>query len=651
MDMRGRSRLTRDSRLGSTDEDGEQESPSPSKGDITQAHPSSLYGRDSYMPSEQRSYSYIADEGASSSKSMPNWLYMSRDMWAWPSTLAQLGSAPMPEGASASGMRFSTANIHDSSPFSSSQEGASASGMRIPATLNRDVRDDAPERCLAMLYSPRKSAVENPPRQLPTLPSSAEMAGLGNRLENVKERMSRDSLPMLVQHEIRLEDGSIGTYFSLPRDSAMSDVSQHRADNGKFKPAHDYLSQQTEERRSLLADNNLQEQCHEDVLQARVRGHSEVGEDYLRAFHTFKPDSQKRGSLHLKNDLHKRRLTGSQRDARFKRRWQRELEGLVSTIKDANRACGEHSGSSINSHACSREGSRFHVPYDHLSRHHNDSNVMVDKTILQLDSIRENKRIEEFNEHVYRAFLHYAKVLNEYPEERTKLEKEGNKGTLSCLTCKRFSKPYSDTHSLVMHTFMSRKRGLRAQHLGLRIAICTLMGWSTTLEPSIGKRYQHISSEEAKANKEDLILWPPALVIHNALARECSDSQARVAAELAVKDLFKVAGLLYSGIEVVVGNIGSLLVEYSASSSSCLLEAERLHQHLVAQGRGRDGWSQESIAVHKESMPKDRHSIMEKRVLYGYLACAHDLNFVDRDFRRCCLVRSKRKVAVNSFAQ
>lgn len=73
-----------------------------------------------------------------------------------------------------------------------------------------------------------------------------------------------------------------------------------------------------------------------------------------------------------------------------------------------------------------------------------------------------------------------------------------------------------DTQRLVTHAFMSHKAGLRAEHLGLHKAICVLLGWSTVVpDDTITWVPQILPKSEALAQKEDLIIWPPVIVIHN----------------------------------------------------------------------------------------------------------------------------------------
>lgn len=130
----------------------------------------------------------------------------------------------------------------------------------------------------------------------------------------------------------------------------------------------------------------------------------------------------------------------------------------------------------------------------------------------------------------------------------------------------RLSKPFVDTQSLVMHTLQSKKTGLRAEHLGLCKAICCVMGWSHAVDPTGGKSYQNISVEEAKANNEDLILWPPAVIVHNVSTSKMTDGHQEDAAEFtAVKELLK-------GLDLISCFIMSCLCELNWSFFVCYMK-------------------------------------------------------------------------------
>eukprot|EP00250_Pteridium_aquilinum_P001136 c11343_g1_i1 orf=520-3471(+) len=254
----------------------------------------------------------------------------------------------------------------------------------------------------------------------------------------------------------------------------------------------------------------------------------------------------------------------------------------------------------------------------------------------------------EFKQQVQRAFLKYAKILNEDSNQRKKYEEQGKAGTLVCLACGRLSKPFVDTHSLVMHALQSKKRGLRADHLGLCKAICSVMGWNQAIDPAGGKLYQNISVEEAKANKEDLILWPPAVVVHNVFVRKITEGQQEGAAESAVKKLLKDAGLSFERIKIAVGRQGSTVIIKYLPILSCLHDAEHLHKHFASSNRCRDDWLRVEPAKQETSAenglaPEDNRG-GKTSMLYGYLALAQDLEKVDLDLQRRCQIKSRKDI-------
>ncbi|XWS56324.1 hypothetical protein CRYUN_Cryun09bG0076000 [Craigia yunnanensis] len=124
---------------------------------------------------------------------------------------------------------------------------------------------------------------------------------------------------------------------------------------------------------------------------------------------------------------------------------------------------------------------------------------------------------EEFKQLVHEAFLKYSKRLNSNQSVRRRYKEQGHAGSLFCIVCGRsYSKEFMDTQRLVRHAFMSHKVGLRAQHLGLHKAICVLLGWDSIAPPdTITWVPQVLPEAEAFAQKEDLVLWPPIVVIHN----------------------------------------------------------------------------------------------------------------------------------------
>lgn len=76
-----------------------------------------------------------------------------------------------------------------------------------------------------------------------------------------------------------------------------------------------------------------------------------------------------------------------------------------------------------------------------------------------------------------------------------------------------------------MHTFNSDNADLRVDHLGLHKALCVLMGWNYSKPPDNSKAYKFLPPDEAAANQDDLIMWPPVVIIHNTLTGKGKDGR------------------------------------------------------------------------------------------------------------------------------
>lgn len=81
----------------------------------------------------------------------------------------------------------------------------------------------------------------------------------------------------------------------------------------------------------------------------------------------------------------------------------------------------------------------------------------------------------------------------------------------------RSSKEFPDMHGLIMHTYNSDSADLIVDHLGFHKALCVLMGWNYLKPPDNSNAYRFLLPDEAAANQDDLILWPPLVIIHNTI--------------------------------------------------------------------------------------------------------------------------------------
>jgi XS domain len=66
-----------------------------------------------------------------------------------------------------------------------------------------------------------------------------------------------------------------------------------------------------------------------------------------------------------------------------------------------------------------------------------------------------------------------------------------------------------------MHAYNAMNPELLVKHRGLHKALCVLMGWDPTVEPNCSKEYRMMSPDQAQANRDDLVIWPPTVVIQN----------------------------------------------------------------------------------------------------------------------------------------
>ncbi|KAL5974588.1 hypothetical protein ACLOJK_031258 [Asimina triloba] len=272
-------------------------------------------------------------------------------------------------------------------------------------------------------------------------------------------------------------------------------------------------------------------------------------------------------------------------------------------------------------------------------------------------------------------------------------------------TWNRLSKQFVDTHSLVAHAFNSLKVGLRTDHLGLHKAICVMMGWNCLIAPDTGKAYQSVPVAEASALKEDLILWPPLVIIHNSSIGEKDNDARVVVSNERMEEILRAAlmqhpyvgdhiispsnGELFAAallqhplneklfllhwISIQTMSVGSsmktaiLLDEkmgFAATKSkvcrgkpanhsilvvkflptfSGLQEADRLHKHYAENKCGRKDFEQ--IASNPGN-GSDAELQVDKAelVLYGYMGIAGDLDKLDFETTKRCMVKSKKDI-------
>ncbi|CAK7329315.1 unnamed protein product [Dovyalis caffra] len=217
------------------------------------------------------------------------------------------------------------------------------------------------------------------------------------------------------------------------------------------------------------------------------------------------------------------------------------------------------------------------------------------------------------------------------------------------------SKDFVDTLSLAQHTVMSCKGSLRAEHLGLHKALCVLMGWNSAIFPNSPWVRQILPDLEASSLKEDLIIWPPVVVIHNrSIANGNPDDRIIVSIE-GLRDILRGMGFGQGMTNVCRGkaaNQSTMVVIFSGTFSG-LQGAERLHKHYAESKRGRTEFQQIGLSGYnrKSLRTEEAPSNTIENVLYGYLGIAIDLDKLDFETKKRCVVKSKKEIkAVADFS-
>lgn len=255
---------------------------------------------------------------------------------------------------------------------------------------------------------------------------------------------------------------------------------------------------------------------------------------------------------------------------------------------------------------------------------------------------------DEFKQLVHSYFLSFTRKLNDNPAVRKRYKEQGRAGSLFCIVCGRSeSKEFTDTQRLATHAFMSHKHGLRAQHLGLHKAICVLLGWNSVVAPDVVTWYpETILNAEALAQKEDLIIWPPVIVIHNSSTSGHDSERQRGITVEALEDFLRGKGV--SGGKVKIGNPANhsiMLVKFLGTFSG-LQDAEKLQKYFTENKRGRIDFEKIAFGKGKSSKSGEgkKGGELDELVLYGYMGIAEDLDQIDYDTKRKCSIKSKKEI-------
>ncbi|XP_029129597.1 uncharacterized protein LOC109812859 [Cajanus cajan] len=255
-----------------------------------------------------------------------------------------------------------------------------------------------------------------------------------------------------------------------------------------------------------------------------------------------------------------------------------------------------------------------------------------------------------------RAFFNFAKLINENVSQKRSYLDDGKQGRLHCLACgsgaARSAKDFPDMHALIMHTYNSDNADSRVEHLGLHKALCVLMGWNYSKPPDNSKAYQFLSADEAAANQDDLIMWPPLVIIHNTNTGKNRDGRMEGLGNKTMDNKIRELGFMGGKSKSLYGRDGHLgitLVKFAGDHSG-FKEAIRLAEHFEKENHGRKDWARvQSQTLGKDDennanlVKVDEKKGEKRRVLYGYLGTAFDLDKVDFDTRKKAVIESKRE--------
>ncbi|KAF5736866.1 hypothetical protein HS088_TW14G01021 [Tripterygium wilfordii] len=252
-----------------------------------------------------------------------------------------------------------------------------------------------------------------------------------------------------------------------------------------------------------------------------------------------------------------------------------------------------------------------------------------------------------------KTFLHFIKVINENVGQRRTYLEDGKQGRIQCVACGRSSKEFPDMHGLIMHSYNYDNADLLVDHLGLHKALCVLMGWNYSKPPDNSKAYQLLPVDEAAANKDDLVMWPPMVLIHNTITGKGKEGRmeglGNKAMDSKIRDLGFGSGKSKS-LYGRDGHLGATLIKFTGDQSG-LKEALRFAEYFEKDNRGRKDWARlQPLTLGKddEKNPKlmkvDDRTGEKTRILYGYLATATDLDKVDFDTRKKVVIESQREI-------
>ncbi|KAK5818458.1 uncharacterized protein LOC108483914 [Gossypium arboreum] len=246
---------------------------------------------------------------------------------------------------------------------------------------------------------------------------------------------------------------------------------------------------------------------------------------------------------------------------------------------------------------------------------------------------------DEFEQLIHRAYFKFVKVLNENPAQRRKYTNKGEVETIKCFVCGSKSEDFVNTLSLAMHAFASQKVGCRVEHMGLHKALCLLMGWDSVAVSKGIWAPKTLPDAEAVAMKEDLVVWPPVVILHNGSIGTTNSGDRIVVSIEELEAFLREAGFGRGISKVCHGKPvnQSIMVVIFHGTFSGLQEAERLHKLYAENKHGRAEFQRVNC-----NSGETQHKLED--VLYGYLGIAGDLDKLDIKTKSHSIVKSKKGI-------
>ncbi|OIW21505.1 hypothetical protein TanjilG_05154 [Lupinus angustifolius] len=256
---------------------------------------------------------------------------------------------------------------------------------------------------------------------------------------------------------------------------------------------------------------------------------------------------------------------------------------------------------------------------------------------------------EEFKRMVHEAFLMYSKNLNLSSSLQKRYQEQGKAGSLYCSVCGRSSsKEFMDTQCLVTHAFMSHKAGLRAKHMGLHKAVCVMMGWDTIIpQDTVTWVPRVLPHAEALAQKDDLIIWTPIVIIHNISMHDDNPQNWKVVSMETIEAFLRGKGFVRGRIKLCLGKPADqsvILVKFLGTFVG-LADAEKLHQYLSDNNRGRAEYEKVKSKGIESCDIKEANQIDKvENILYGYVGIAEDFDKLDFNSKKWSSIKSRKEI-------